>query len=56
MEKKRKEWPRYGRYDGKRELKCEHGIGHGGLHGCDGCCHQESFKKRWKEEFGEAKE
>jgi len=23
---------------GAREYSCEHGVGHGGIHGCDGCC------------------
>lgn len=23
---------------GAKEYACPHGVGHGGLHGCDGCC------------------
>jgi hypothetical protein len=23
---------------GDIEYACEHGVGHGGMHGCDGCC------------------
>ena len=22
----------------RREYYCPHGVGHGGVHGCDGCC------------------
>ena len=36
----------------KPELDCQHGIGHGGVHGCDGCCSHESFNKAWKDIFG----
>ena len=39
-------WTKYPR--AKKELACEHGVGHGGVHGCDGCC----FKKAWKRIFG----
>jgi len=46
-----KTWKRYPRHD-KKELMCEHGVGHGGIHGCDGCCADPSFKKAWKKEFG----
>ena len=35
------QWPDYGR----GELTCPHGVGHGGIHGCDGCCSHPSFKK-----------
>lgn len=34
-------WP----YGGRGELTCPHGVGHGGTHGCDGCCSHPSFKK-----------
>jgi hypothetical protein len=33
---------------GDAEYSCEHGVGHGGMHGCDGCCHKtgiEHFKQ-----------
>ena len=30
--------------NGAREYACRHGIGHGGLHGCDGCCGSEEAK------------
>ncbi len=30
---------------GDKEYACPHGIGHGGIHGCDGCCHHKSFKE-----------
>lgn len=30
--------------NGAREYACSHGIGHGGLHGCDGCCQSEEAK------------
>lgn len=36
-------WP----YAGRGELLCPHGVGHGGIHGCDGCCGSPSFKKAW---------
>ncbi len=32
--KKKWDWP----WNGRGELACKHGIGHGGIHGCDGCC------------------
>ncbi len=31
---------------GIREYACPHGIGHGGTHGCDGCCSHPSYKNR----------
>jgi hypothetical protein len=37
-------WPK-GR---KGERDCPHGVGHGGIHGCDGCCAHPSFEKRSK--------
>jgi len=46
----KKRWTRYTRT--KKELACEHGVGHGGIHGCDGCCSDPSFEKAWKEIFG----
>ncbi len=36
-------WP----YHGRGELSCPHGVGHGGFHGCDGCCTHESFLKAY---------
>lgn len=40
-------WP-YQRINsgGAREYECPHGIGHGGVHGCDGCCSHESYRSR----------
>lgn len=32
-------------FGGAKEYACPHGVGHGGLHGCDGCCRHRSFKK-----------
>lgn len=32
-------------FGGDKEYACPHGIGHGGMHGCDGCCRHESFKR-----------
>jgi len=31
---------------GAKEYVCLHGVGHGGIHGCDGCCRHESFNRR----------
>lgn len=45
------DWKRYPRI--KKELLCPHGIGHGGIHGCDGCCDDPSFREAWKKIFGE---
>lgn len=39
-------WPHYRRHDSKVEWACPHGVGHGGIHGCDGCCSHESFRNR----------
>ena len=39
----------------KPELDCEPGVGHGGIHGCDGCCSKPSFSKAWKKIFGDDK-
>ena len=36
-------WPIYPKRDGKLEYSCRHGIGHGGVHGCDGCCSDPNF-------------
>ena len=33
-------------FNGDKEYACPHGIGHGGFHGCDGCCRHISFRKR----------
>lgn len=38
-------------YNGRGELACAHGVGHGGIHGCDGCCQTKEFKKAWSREF-----
>lgn len=32
---------------GSIELECKHGIGHGGVHGCDDCCHSEEFEEHY---------
>lgn len=32
-------------FSGSKEYKCPHGIGHGGIHGCDFCCSHKSFLK-----------
>ena len=58
MTKKRKDslkdwhWP-YLRtnFGGDKEYACPHGIGHSvkGVHGCEGCCSHESFKRKLKE-------
>jgi hypothetical protein len=32
-------------FGGSTEYACPHGIGHGGVHGCDGCCDHPSYKK-----------
>lgn len=45
------DWKRYPR--SKKELMCPHGVGHGGIHGCDGCCADRSFKLAWKIIFKE---
>lgn len=29
--------------NGAKEYACEHGVGHGGIHGCDGCCKDKNF-------------
>jgi hypothetical protein len=45
------DWPDWGR----GELGCPHGVGHGGIHGCDGCCSHPSYEvwlnKRVKKGF-----
>lgn len=30
--------------NGAREYQCPHGVGHGGIHCCDGCCQTEEAK------------
>lgn len=55
MKKREKIWIIYPRHDDKKELMCEHGIGHGGIHGCDGCCSDPSFEIAWKKFFGRRK-
>jgi hypothetical protein len=32
-------------FGGAREYACPHGVGHGGVHGCDGCCTHPSYKR-----------
>lgn len=51
-----RQWKKYARGDGKEELLCKHGVGHGGIHGCDGCCNDPSFDIAWKWIFGEKHE
>lgn len=34
--------------NGAKEYMCPHGVGHGGIHGCDGCCAHPSYKRRKK--------
>lgn len=34
---------------GRREVFCPHGVGHGGIHGCDGCC-KRLPKEMWDEQ------
>ena len=36
-------WELHIRIDGRIEYDCEHGVGHGGVHGCDGCCRKDSY-------------
>jgi len=39
-------WPYAGvNMSGAKEYDCPHGVGHGGIHGCDGCCGHESFRR-----------
>ena len=40
-------WP-YQRVNffGSLEYACPHGIGHGGVHGCDGCCSHPSYARK----------
>lgn len=40
-------WP-YQRINsgGDKEYACPHGAGHGGIHGCDGCCSHPSYLRR----------
>lgn len=42
-------WPMIRRADGRIEYQCPHGVGHGWIHGCDGCCSHTSFPKAKKE-------
>jgi hypothetical protein len=39
--------------DGEREELCIHGVGHGGVHTCDGCCatKEQTLPKEIEEEF-----
>ncbi len=32
-------------FNGAKEYECPHGVGHGGFHGCEGCCSHPSFEK-----------
>lgn len=32
--------------NGAKEYACPHGTGHGGIHGCDGCCGHQSYGKQ----------
>ena len=34
---------------GDIEFMCPHGVGHGGTHGCDGCCKELDYEKRLEE-------
>lgn len=34
--------------NGAKEYACYHGIGHGGVHGCDGCCRDKNYPKEKK--------
>ena len=34
--------------NGALERMCPHGVGHGGIHGCDGCCQDKSYDKAIK--------
>ena len=34
---------------GRNEIECPHGVGHGQhIHGCDGCCGDESYEGAFK--------
>jgi len=48
-ELRRWKWP-YLRinFGGSVELECPHEVGHGGIHGCDGCCQHVSYDKALK--------
>ena len=37
---------------GDKEYACRHGIGHGGMHGCDGCCRDKDFPQPQKRKGG----
>jgi len=43
------DWP----YHGRGELSCPHSVGHGGIHGCDGCCRAPGFKEAWAQRLAE---
>lgn len=53
------DWP-YQRINsnGAKEYSCPHGVGHGGIHGCDGCCRAENFpgRKKWETKTLRAKQ
>lgn len=35
--------------NGAIEFSCQHGVGHGGIHGCDGCCKDLDYAARVEE-------
>lgn len=58
MKKKSKNKPWHWPYlrinsSGAKEYACPHGIGHGGLHGCDGCCQDKNFPGKYHEVINE---
>jgi len=40
-------------FGGTKEYACPCGVGHGGIHGCCGCCAHESYKKKVLNEHSE---
>jgi hypothetical protein len=43
------DWPHLRiNFGGDLEFACPHQVGHGGTHGCDGCCSHPSFSKMLK--------
>ncbi len=44
-------WPFLGiNSNGAKEYACQHGVGHGGIHGCDGCpCNIKVIVAAWRE-------
>jgi len=48
------DWSEYSRI--RQELSCSHAVGHAkGIHGCDGCCGDPTFREAWKKIFGDEK-